>query len=41
MKNWKWELEDDYAGPAPGAWAWIYLGIAIWVAVIWMCWNKH
>ncbi len=34
MKHWKWEIEDDYAGPAPGAWAWICAGIAIWAVII-------
>ncbi len=40
MKNWKWEIEDDYAGPAPGAWAWISAGIAVWGAIIWLCRHK-
>lgn len=34
MKNWKWEIEDDYAGPAPGAWAWISLALIMWVVII-------
>jgi hypothetical protein len=41
MKNWKWEIEDDYAGPAHGAWVWIAFGIAVWTMIIWACWNKH
>ena len=41
MKNWKWEIEDDYAGPAPGAWAWIWAGIAVWSVMAWMLLNKH
>jgi hypothetical protein len=35
MKNWKWEIEDDYAGPAPGAWAWISLALILWAVIIW------
>jgi hypothetical protein len=41
MKNWKWEIEDDYAGPAHGAWLWIAAGIAVWTMIIWICWNTH
>ncbi len=39
MKHWKWEIEDDYAGPAPGAWAWICAGAAVWAVIIWLCRN--
>jgi hypothetical protein len=35
MKQWNFEPEDDYAGPATGAWWWISTGIAFWVVVIW------
>ena len=41
MKNWKWEAEDDYAGPAPGAWAWMLVGLVVWVAIVWFCWHKR
>jgi len=41
MKNWKWEIEDDYAGSATGAWVWIWVGIAAWTAILWIfCFKK-
>ncbi len=40
MEKWKWQAEDDYAGPAHGAWAWIAFGAALWGVVIWVLCHR-
>lgn len=37
MKQYRFEIEDDYGGSAWGAWIWIAGGAACWVGIIWLC----
>jgi hypothetical protein len=41
MDKWKWEVEDDYAGPAHGAWAWMAFALAIWGVILWVAFHRH
>jgi hypothetical protein len=41
MDKWKWELEDAYAGPAYGAWAWLAFGCAVWAGILWVIFKRH
>ena len=41
MNKWKWEVEDDYAGPAYGAWIWIAFGLVLWVVILWVIFRRH
>lgn len=41
MNKWKWEIEDDYAGPAPGAWIWLGLALGAWIAIFWLIFHSR
>lgn len=34
--EWKWPVEESYAGPATAAWAWIAAAIVVWGVMVWL-----